>query len=218
MNHHRLSTHSLTTVTLAALATFPILVLALHLIQRGSYDPVSMAVSELALGRDGWLMAVAFSAAAVGMFGFAALLRRILPGSVVVPGLAILSGVSSGVSAFVHTDGETARASLHGAIHQAAGLASFALVVVAMFICAVRFRRVPAWRGWALPTLLWALGTVGAFFLVPVLGPDRFGVAQRIFLAVWLSWPITVVMVARRTAVPAGRTSALEPAEGAARA
>jgi hypothetical protein len=202
MNHHRLSTSSLTTATLAALATFPMLVLVLHLIQRGSYDPVLMAVSELALGRAGWLMAVAFVAAAVGMFGFAMLLRRILPGSIVAPGLVLLSGLCSGVSAFVHTDGETAPTSVHGEVHQAMGLASFALVVVAMFVCSVQFRRNPAWRRFALPTLVWALCTVGAFFLVPVLGSDRFGVAQRIFLAVWLSWPITVTARARRAAGP----------------
>jgi hypothetical protein len=217
MNHHRLSTHSLATATLAALATFPILVLVLHLIQRGSYDPVSMAVSELALGRAGWLMAVAFCAAAAGMFGFAVLLRRILPGSVAAPGLVILSGLCSAVSAFVHTDAETAPTSVHGEVHQAMGLASFALVVVAMFVCSVQFRRNAAWRRFALPTLGWALCTVGAFFLVPVLGSDRFGLAQRIFLAVWLSWPIAVAVLARRTAEPTGRPSAIESARGTAR-
>jgi hypothetical protein len=202
MNHHRLSTSSLTTATLAALATFPILVLVLHLIQRNSYDPVSMAVSELALGRAGRLMAVAFCAAAAGMFGFAVLLGRILPGSVVAPGLVTLSGLCSAVSAFAHADAETAPTSVHGEVHQAMGLASFALVVVAMFVCSVQFRRAPAWRRFALPTLVWGLCTVGAFFLVPVLGSDRFGVAQRIFLAVWLSWPIAVTARARRAAGP----------------
>jgi hypothetical protein len=200
MNHHRLSTTLVTTATLAAMATFPILVLVLHLIQRNSYDPVLMAVSELALGRDGWLMAVAFCGAAAGMFGLAILLRRILPGSVVVPGLVILSGLCSAVSAFVHTDAETAPTSVHGEVHQAMGLASFALVVVAMFVCSVQFRRNPASRRFALPTLVWALCTVGAFFLVPVLGDNRFGVAQRIFLAVWISWPIAVATRARRAA------------------
>ena len=218
MNHHRLSTSSLTMATLAALATFPILVFVLHLIQRNSYDPVSMAVSELALGRAGWLMVVAFCAAAAGMFGFAAVLRRIVPGSVVAPGLAILSGLCSAVSAFVHADAETAPTSVHGEVHQAMGLASFVLVVVAMFVCSVQFRRNMSWRRFALPTLVWGLCTVGAFFLVPVLGSDRFGVAQRIFLAVWLSWPIMVVLRARRLAgrvvVEEGGVSRRESAPG----
>jgi flagellar biosynthesis protein FliR len=87
------------------------------------------------------------------------------------------------------------------------GLASFALVTAAMFVCSVQFRRNPAWHRFALPTLVWALCTVGAFFLVPVLGSDRFGVAQRVFLAVWLSWPMAVAVRARRMAGPAVVTS-----------
>jgi hypothetical protein len=215
---HRLSTRSLTTGTLVALAIFPIIVVVLHLIQRNSYDPVLMAVSELALGRGGWLMAVAFCSSAVGMLGFAVVLRRILPGSVVVPGLAVVSALGSAVSAVAHADGETAPASLHGAIHQAAGLTSFATVVIAMFVCAVRFRRDPVWRSFSLPTLLWALCAVAAFLLVPALGPDRFGVAQRIFLVVWLAWPITLVVRVRRMASPTGHPGALLPAGQAARA
>lgn len=87
------------------------------------------------------------------------------------------------------------------------GLASFVLVIVAMFVCSARFRRVPAWRGFALPTLVWALCAVGAFMLVPALGPDRFGIAQRVFLAVWIGWPLTVAARARATSAGADRAA-----------
>jgi hypothetical protein len=38
--------------------------------------------------------------------------------------------------------------------------------------------------------------------LVPtnLLGADNFGIVQRIFLAVWLSWPITLTVSVRRHA------------------
>jgi hypothetical protein len=179
------------TATLTALALFPVLVLLLHLIQRGSYDPASQAVSELALGRDGWLMAIAFCSAGLGMLGFAVLLRTILGRTIVLPGLAVLAAGSTFGSAFVHADGET-QSTTHGQIHQILGLMSFVVIVGVMFACAVRFRRVPAWRAFAWPTLAWGIAAVAAFMLVGVLPGHLFGVAQRIFLAVWLSWPITV--------------------------
>ncbi len=189
----------LATLTLAGLATFPVLVVLLHLIQRGSYDPASQAVSELALGRAGWLMAVAFPAAGLGVLGFAALLRRTDPGAVAAPVLAVVSGIATVLAAVFRADPEDA-STTHGAIHQLLGVASFALLVAAMFVCARRFRRVALWRPWARPTLLWAALAVAAFLLVPtnLLGADHFGIAQRIFLVVWLSWPITLTAYARR--------------------
>ena len=201
MTDRPLPTRTLATLALAGLSTFPVLVVLLHLIQRGSYDPVSQAVSELALGRAGWLMAVAFAAAGLGVMGFAALIRRTDPGAVAAPVLAVLSGLATVLAAVFRADPETA-STTHGAVHQILGIVSFLTLTIAMFVCARRFRRVPEWRSWALPTLVWGLLAVAAFLLVPtdLLGPDRFGIAQRIFLTVWLSWPITLTAYARRRA------------------
>ncbi len=71
-------------------------------------------------------------------------------------------------------------------------------MIAAMFVCSRRFGLDPAWRRLALPTLLWAFSTVGAFFLIPALGDAYFGVGQRIFIATWLTWLITVAAYARR--------------------
>jgi hypothetical membrane protein len=201
MPHPRLSTRALASATLVGLATFPVLVAVLHLIQRGSYDPVSQAVSELALGRAGWLMTLAFTLSGLGMLGFAALIRRTVPGAGVVPALAIGSAGCTFLSAVFQADGNRT-STLHGAVHQIVGLVSFLLLVIAMFVCGNRFRRVPDWRPFAVPSLIWGGATIGAFFLVPVLGNDLFGIAQRIFLAVWLSWPISLAAHARRRALP----------------
>lgn len=35
------------------------------------------------------------------------------------------------------------------------------------------------------------------FFLIPILGDDRFGLAQRIFVGLFLSWLIAVAVIAR---------------------
>jgi hypothetical protein len=199
MNDRRLSTRALATTTLAGLAAFPVLVVVLHVIQRGSYDPASQAVSELAVGRAGWLMAVAFPASGLGLLGFAALIRRTDPGAVAVPVLATVSAATTTLSAVFRADPEAA-STTHGAVHQILGVVSFVLLTVAMFVCARRFGRTRLWGPWARPSLVWGLAATATFLLVPfqVLGADHFGIAQRIFLAVWLSWPITLSAYARR--------------------
>ena len=202
MSYPRLSTRTLATMTLAGLATFPLLVTALHVIQRDTYDPVSQAVSELALGRSGWLMAIAFPASGLAMASFGVLIRRTDPGAVAVPVLAVVSGVCSVLAAVFRADPENA-STVHGAVHQFLGLGSFLTVIAAMFVCARRFRRVEMWQRFATPSLLWALASCATFLLVPVLGADRFGLAQRLVLVVWLSWPISLAAHARQAAAAA---------------
>lgn len=201
MTDRPLSTRALATLSLAGLATWPVLVVLLHLIQRGSYDPASQAVSELALGRAGWLMAIAFPAAGLGILGFTALIRRTDPGAVAVPVLGILSAIATILAAVFRADRGNA-STTHGNIHQLLGIVSFLTLVVAMFVCARRFRRVELWRPWATASLVWGIAGIATFMLVPtnLLGSDNFGIAQRIFLAVWLSWPIALTAYARRHA------------------
>src|SRR6476646_6408786 len=89
----------------AAIAVFPALVLVLHGVQSASYHPLSQAVSDLALGTDGWLMAIAFCSLATGTLFLAAMLRRLSPAPRIAPWLIGASGLLSYVSAFVHADG-----------------------------------------------------------------------------------------------------------------
>jgi hypothetical protein len=160
MNRYPVSTRAFATIALAGLSIFPLLVVALNVIQRGHYHPLSQAISELALGRDGWLMAIAFCSAATGMLSLAIILRRTIPGSIVAPALLTISALLTYVSAFVHTDGENAKTTLHGEIHQIAGILTFVLVIVAMFVSSRRFRRDPAWQRLARPTFIWGLCAV----------------------------------------------------------
>jgi flagellar biosynthesis protein FliR len=78
-----------------------------------------------------------------------------------------------------------------------------------MFALVRPFRRDHRFCGLGKPTLVWALVGVGAFFLIPASGAAYFGVAQRIFLAVVLSWAVTVSVRGLETAgtsVPATAT------------
>jgi hypothetical membrane protein len=198
MNRYAVSTRWLATTALAGLVTFPVLVVALHLIQGRQYHPLTQAVSDLALGRQGWLLAIAFCAAGAGLICLAILLRRTVSRSVVAPVLLAIAALFVFVAAAFHADGD-APTTLHGQIHVTASLISFVLMIAAMFVCSRRFRLDPAWRRLALPTLVWAFSTVGAFFLIGALGDAYFGLGQRIFIATWLTWLITVAAYARQS-------------------
>lgn len=198
MHNRTPSTRTLATVTLAGVATYVAIVGALHIIQRDNYHPLSQAVSELALGKDGWLMAIAFCAAGTGMISFALLIRRTLQ-SIVAPVMLTISGLLSFVSAAFHADGNT-NTTLHGQIHQTAGILSFVLVIASMFVCSHHYRRHPTLQRLAQPTTLWGICAIATFFLVPILGNANFGLAQRIFLAVCISWPTTIAAYTRHTA------------------
>jgi hypothetical protein len=174
----------------AAIAVFPLIVLILHFVQRAHYHPLRQAVSELALGRGGWLMAIAFCSLATGTLLLAAMLRRLESDPRLGPALVALSGVLSYVSAFAHADGPNTTTT-HGQIHQVAGIATFILMIASMFAIVRPLRRDSRFRVLATPTLVWAIAAVGGFFLIPISGNADFGLAQRIFLAIVLSWALT---------------------------
>jgi hypothetical protein len=181
---------TLARTSIALISVFPLLVLVLHGVQAGRYHPLSQAVSELALGRDGLLMAIAFCSLGTGTLFLAAMLRRLDTPPRVAPYLIAASGLLSYVSAFVHADGPHGTTT-HGQIHQAVGIVTFILMISGMFALVRPFRRDDLFRSFATPTLVWAWAAVGGFFLIPVSGTAYFGVAQRIFLGIVLSWALT---------------------------
>jgi uncharacterized protein DUF998 len=93
----------------------------------------------------------------------------------------------------VHADPPSAAiSSTHGQIHQLVGLVTFVLLVAGMFSAVRPFRRDPAWRPLATPTLVWGVVAVAAFGSVAFAGDADFGLAQRAFLVTCLSWVVTV--------------------------
>jgi hypothetical protein len=183
------------------IAAFPLIVLVLHGVQRDTYHPLSQAVSELALGRSGWLMTIAFCSLATGTLFLAAMLRRLDSVPRIGPALVGVSGALSYVSAFVHADGPHA-STTHGQIHQGVGIVTFILMIASMFAMVRPFRRDARFRALATPTLAWAIVAIGGFFLIPISGTAYFGVAQRVFLATILSWALTVAARGAEHAAP----------------
>jgi hypothetical membrane protein len=183
------STRRLAGTVLGTVGLFPLLVLTLTLVQaRDGYRSGREAVSDLALGRDGGLMAVAFCSLGVGTLAFAVLLRQTSRSASVRAALVAVAGMLSFVSATFHTDATGAPITTHGEVHNAAGIVTFLAMLVTMAVSARRFRNEPLWRGFSLPTTVLAVVGVAAFLLVPVLGQAHFGIVQRLLIGSFLAW------------------------------
>jgi len=186
-------------LALAGVLAWPLIVFALHVVQVGHYDPQRQAISELARGRGGALMAVAFVAFGVGTAAFGVGLHGATRARV-APVLLCLAGVADVVSAVFRADVGTTH-TLGGHIHEVTGMVTFALIVAAMVATVRPLNRLPGAAVLARATAVWVAGPVTTFFLIPILGDDRFGIAQRVFIATWLSWLVTgAVMLNRRAA------------------
>lgn len=84
------------------------------------------------------------------------------------------------------TDPGSATTTLHGRIHNDAGIATFVLVAVSIVARTRTFRRRPD-GSFSTPTVAWALCSIASFFC-PLLGNAGVGLVQRIFVASWLTW------------------------------
>jgi len=209
------STHPIRNVATAALASaalFPLVVVALNLIQRRDYSPTRQAISELALGSGGNLMTLAFCGLGIGIFLLALSIFRTSGKAGATALLLAVASVPAGpISAAFHTDRTGAKTTMHGSIHNGAGLAAFLLILVAMITAAYQFRHEPKWRSHArTTTALAALGIV-TFFLIPVLGNSHFGLAQRLFVGTFVAWILTTAAHARNVSPADHATRAPSP-------
>jgi Protein of unknown function (DUF998) len=186
------------TAAVACLVTFPLVVLFLQLIQPGDYTPVAHAMSELALGRAGLLMGFAFCAMGTGTILVAGVLRSTVERMRVTPILLLIAGVLDFVSAMFRTNAPDTPLTTVSNIHEMAGASTFLLMTAAMFASYLPMRHDPRWSTFAPWSLAWAILSVPAFLLIPILGDARFGLAQRIFVGLFISWLITVAVIARR--------------------
>ena len=191
-------------LAIVLLAIFPVTVTALNLIQLGHYDALSDAVSLLALGTAGAAMNAAFFLLGIGIALVAWVLRRSVRKAIAGPALLTLAATAAFASGIFHTNANGTPTTTESNIHMAAGITVFLTMIAAMYVFACRFRRDPRWRSFATPTLSWALAGTATFFLIPFAGDPRFGLAQRLHIATWLSWLLVTAIRTRRRA-PATR-------------
>jgi hypothetical protein len=198
MNPEVRSNARLADAAVVCVAVFPLIHVALHLIQQDHNHPQSEAISELALGQAGWLMTIAFCSLATGTLLLAVVLGREYGHPRVAPVLLGVTGLLSLVSAFVHADPSSGASTTHGQIHQLTGITTFILIIVSMFLLARGFRRDPQWSPLATPTRICALLAIASLVATGAGGEAYFGLGQRCLIGVSLAWMLTASLYAYR--------------------
>ncbi|CAN5198155.1 hypothetical protein BH24ACT19_BH24ACT19_11080 [soil metagenome] len=175
---------SVATLAIVGFVWWIVTALALQILAAGANDPVEQSISELALGRFGTFMDVAFFAFGIGSLALAFGLYRSVYDALVAPLLLAVAGVLWFLLGVFQTGPDRTGPAIHGSVASA----SFLLILVVMFLFARRFRGDARWRSFALPTSIWAIVAAGALFSIPLLGEEVFGVSERVFVAVFVSW------------------------------
>jgi hypothetical protein len=188
------------TAAIALAALFPVTVVTLNLVQLGHYNPAADAISLLALGRGGVALNVAFIVGGTANFLTAWVLRHTVAGAVAGPLLIGFFGCTSVLSGLVDTNAANAPATTASDVHQMAGVLGFLAGIAAMFVFARRFRKDPAWRDYARPTLFWAIAAAVTFLCIPVAPGSLFGAAQCAFIATGMSWMLVTMIRVRSLA------------------
>jgi Protein of unknown function (DUF998) len=196
---------------LAALAIVGQLVLAasaLLLPIWSQYSLIRDDISELALGRYGFVQTAAFVIAGVGTLGLAFAIRQLTKGSWgsrVGSLLVAVYGAGAILSAVFPTDHIDSRADLSslsatGTIHIGIAIGSFLSVIVGMFVLSRTFARQNSWRSFSRWSVFFPAGAL-ALTIVQQQGP-LVGLLQRALVTVISAWLILVALRVRSIVTP----------------
>jgi hypothetical protein len=194
-------------LALAGVACFVASALLLPLFSE--YTLTGDYVSELAIGRFGFVQTIAFLAFGLASLALAAGIRRATRGSwgsLVGSVLFGLLGVGALVDAFFPIDeGRNPQQTMVGTVHILAGTLAFVCAVLGMFVLTRTFKRDVRWQSYWVLSLVLALGALVAFFLPSGQWP---GIVQRIFLGVVIA---RMILAALRLRSIAGGASIQNP-------
>jgi uncharacterized protein DUF998 len=168
----------MTRLLIACGAIGPLLFIVVFLIEgatRPGYSAWHNFVSDLSLSNQGWMQIANFLVCGVLMLCFALGLRQVLrsgKGAVWGPLLLGVFGLSLLIAGLFVTDPSlgyyppgtsSSPQTLHGTIHGANAPLAFGSLTIAIFVLTRRGASDPAWRGWALYSLVTGIIFVGSF-------------------------------------------------------
>lgn len=197
----------------------PLLFIIVFLIEgatRPGYSAWRNFVSQLSLSDQGWEQIANFLICGVLCLGFAFGLRRALhsgkgatwgPILLSIFGLSLISaGIFVTGPGLGYPPGAPAHSpeSAHAVIHALSGLVVFASLAAACFVLARRFAGDPAWRGWALYSIVTGV-LVAGFFVASVSPGTPAGLLQRIAIIAGWTWLAALawrLLRSARVAVP----------------
>lgn len=193
--------------TLAIVGQLALLASALLLPIWSQYSLIRDNISELALGRYGFIQTAAFVIAGVGTLGLALAIRQLTKGSGgsrVGSLLVAVYGAGAILSAFPtdRIDSPTDMSSLSatGAIHIAVAIASFVSVIVGTFVLTRTFARERSWGSFWRLSVFFPAGAL-ALIIVQQEGP-LIGLLQRALVTVISAWLILVALRVRSIVTP----------------
>jgi hypothetical protein len=160
---------------------------------RPMYDPVQRTISELAIGRDGFIQVSAFVVLGLSLvalpYGLRGRLRATLA-SRLGRALLLVCGVSSFVAAAFPTDLRTALVTtITGQVHAVSASLGYFCLICAMLLLTWHFRRDAAWHALRLPSAVLTLAGVAALIALGISGEGSVtGLLQRLMAVTLLSW------------------------------
>lgn len=176
-------------------------------------------ISELVLGRYGYVQTIAFVIAGLGTLGLAFAIRQLtagLRGSAIGSLLVAIYGAGAILSAIFPTDridspADVTSLSATGIIHIAVALVSFLCIIIGMFVLTWTFFRIKAqWRSFSSWLMLFPAGALALLF-AQTQGP-LVGLMQRLLVSVIAAWLILVAARVRSIAANGdARTSPQDP-------
>lgn len=184
--------------TLAVVGQVILLASAWFLPFASEYSLVGDNISELVLGRYGFILTAAFVISGLTTLGLAIAVRQVtvrswqsLLGSLLVA----TYGVGAILSALFPTDridrpADVESLSTTGSIHVGVALASFLCIIIAMFVLAWAFRRQAQWRSLVLWLVLLSASALSLLF-AQTQGP-LVGLMQRLLVTAISLWLILV--------------------------
>jgi hypothetical protein len=168
----------LATVAIVGLAFFAVIASLLPLISE--YTLTADTISELAIGRFGYLQTVAFFAAGLGTLALAWGIREVTKGS---------WGSSLG-STLVGLYG--VGIVLAGLVHIVVSVLAFVLSIVGVFVLSRTFKRDARWRAFWPWSLALAFTALVGFIMLAISEGAWIGLIERIFLGTVFLWQVLV--------------------------
>ena len=180
-------------IAIGCIVYFVVAVIVLHFL-RHEYNPINHAVSNYAVGPNGYLMTAAFYALALSVFALAlSLLHSIALTNLSRVAILLLCLAGSGMVVIGIFPGDAHAlhppATITGVVHWAAAGISFLSIMIAAFLLSVSFKIDERLQRYQRPCFLLAIAMVGAVLLYAILAlVGWIGIGQRIYLAVCLLW------------------------------
>ena len=168
---------------------FSVVLVALHFL-RADLDPAAETVSQYAIGPYGYVMTIALLVLGLGVLALAqALIWGVASPSRLGSQLLRLAAISLFAMVVFPTNHDPGPMSQSEFIHNSAFGVSFGATIGSMFALTHQFSQDPRWRSyWPVSSVLWLAAMAGFVAVNGTLHTPWIGVAQRISVAIVLSW------------------------------